>query len=46
MERFKGKTTQMGKDGHIGIVLQASNPIKNSEDLSPVISSRINDKQK
>ena len=36
----------MGKDGHIGIVLQASNPIQNDDDFTPVISSRIGDKQK
>lgn len=36
----------MGKDGHIGIVLQASNPIQSDEDFSPVISSRVNEKQK
>lgn len=28
-QRFKGKTSLMGKDGHIGVVRQASNPIDN-----------------
>jgi hypothetical protein len=32
--RFKGRTAFMGKEGHIGVVLQTANPIPKNENSS------------
>ena len=45
-ERFKGRTAHIGKDGHIGIVLNASNPIQDLEANNIPASHKYSDRNK
>lgn len=45
-ERFKGRTTHIGKDGHLGIVLNASNPIQDPDIQNFSVSPKSNERNK